>query len=492
MKFRNYLALLLFISACSSIEAKVLFSKFELENPRDFKYKFDSVFHRIEMPVARYAYGKSQVVLENSYASSVFKNPDSWKSGPILDSLCLILSKYPAKEEDWLINFYDLLASRLQALYVLAPEANDSRLKHILILQTSCKTEEQAKNLFHGFVIFAHPKHAHLKQEPGWVGNSTLLENNDSLLAYDSSYIPQTNMCFHHGTTYDIEVFENKVWIAWENGLFVTADTFQKFDRMDNGLHGDTLIRLCTFQSKLYGLSRRGTVCLWNGKEWQFQFTPGNSHQLPESLIASEDVLIAVYSEDDFFISGDGKNFVNRRYKVKTGDKWEIINLSPGSFVTQGDSILFSSGNKLFLSRDNLLNIRVLYEFPKNQLAFIQSFIIDGIRWYVCGMAQDPEDQHIIYSTLVSVGNHTVWGSIHPPEKSFTFYQLYQRKVTDPIWFTGGGQDGFLGTRTYIRKQEKWFRMDIPATVIGWYGGYYLAPGMGGNLFLITEPGLQD
>jgi len=94
--------------------------------------------------------------LFNAYAQATIANPDSWKSGMNnveVQSIDIVFSKYPKQKEDWITNYYSLLANRLSALFAIDPELNSNKIQFNLIVQTNCETEEATKTLFHGIVI---------------------------------------------------------------------------------------------------------------------------------------------------------------------------------------------------------------------------------------------------------------------------------------------------------------------------------------------------
>ncbi|WNJ19822.1 hypothetical protein [Pontibacter sp. G13] len=90
------------------------------------------------------------------YASPVILNPEdvaqidpSW-----VTAIDLVYTRYPWDFNDWLTDYDWLLENRLKSLYELQPawfERDDIQWRYIL--QTDCKSEPEAMQYFHGFVL---------------------------------------------------------------------------------------------------------------------------------------------------------------------------------------------------------------------------------------------------------------------------------------------------------------------------------------------------
>lgn len=95
-----------------------------------------------------------EVILYMSYASAKVKNKDSWdNTNKVVKEIDLIFTNYPKKKEDWITNYDSLLSWRKKAIAELIPETSNTNIKWNIILQTSCKTESEAKKMFHGAVL---------------------------------------------------------------------------------------------------------------------------------------------------------------------------------------------------------------------------------------------------------------------------------------------------------------------------------------------------
>ncbi|MDP5170400.1 MAG: hypothetical protein NWR72_09140 [Bacteroidia bacterium] len=128
----------------------------------DDTFMHDGVqFHRWELPVYRFAELTPQVALRTEYAQHTFQNPGDWillKGSMKAYEIDLVFTKYPENIDKWRTNYYDLLSSRLKTLFELDSTLRNANIKWNMVLQTQCKTEEEAINYFHGFVIKYHPR----------------------------------------------------------------------------------------------------------------------------------------------------------------------------------------------------------------------------------------------------------------------------------------------------------------------------------------------
>jgi hypothetical protein len=111
----------------------------------------------VEMPVYTYDGSHIGVSLRMSYASARIENPDAmslWK-GLDIARVDLIFSKYPHDLDNWIINYETLLQRRLRALKELDESLlTDPDIEWNYVLQTNCENEAEAKDLFHGFIVY--------------------------------------------------------------------------------------------------------------------------------------------------------------------------------------------------------------------------------------------------------------------------------------------------------------------------------------------------
>lgn len=137
------------------VVSQVYFTPEAISKPQDYKYIYDNSFNYAEINVFNKARYSDAVILENGYAESKIKNPEDWtkiqnKKAYQID---VIFTKYPWNKSDWLTNYYDLLAKRLDQLFEMDPILNSENIRWNLVLQTDCKTEDETRNYFHGIVI---------------------------------------------------------------------------------------------------------------------------------------------------------------------------------------------------------------------------------------------------------------------------------------------------------------------------------------------------
>ncbi|MHB1278021.1 MAG: hypothetical protein ACYC1Q_06450 [Bacteroidia bacterium] len=150
------LSLLLFSGLFVHGQTKPRFSKELLDNPKANAAAIEKLF-KIQLTKKVNPAGlKSAVALENGYAKFDIPNAEPWyqtREGVKTLEVSLVFSKYPADFNFWQTNYYELLANRLKTLFDIDPELNDMNIIYTLVLETECKTEDEAKKLFHGFLI---------------------------------------------------------------------------------------------------------------------------------------------------------------------------------------------------------------------------------------------------------------------------------------------------------------------------------------------------
>lgn len=155
--FRKLILSLLLISGLfASGQVTPRFSREMLENPKANAAALEKLF-KIQLTKKVSPTGlKNAVALENGYAKYDIANAEPWyqvREGVKALEVSLVFSKYPADLNFWQTNYYELLANRLKTLFDIDPELNDMTIIYNLVLETECRTEEEAKKLFHGFLI---------------------------------------------------------------------------------------------------------------------------------------------------------------------------------------------------------------------------------------------------------------------------------------------------------------------------------------------------
>lgn len=131
-----------------------------LDNPTTDKRKFESYFKTLETKQVKPRAQKNAVALENGYAQYKIKNSEAWtklKDKNKATQIEVVYTKYPKDLQFWLTPYHDLLANRLKALFEVDPDLNDVSIKFIMVLQTDCETDEQARKMWHGILIRYRP-----------------------------------------------------------------------------------------------------------------------------------------------------------------------------------------------------------------------------------------------------------------------------------------------------------------------------------------------
>lgn len=162
----------------SYAQKQPLFSLEILENPIENQKQLDAILPVEQIRVYKKPMISNQmVVLTNGYAIAEIQNPDAWKAlknkvKPV--GISIVFTKFPADKNDWITNYYILLAKRLKALFALDEKLNDISINWKLMWQTGCRTEQKAESMFHGFVI----EYVWLKQKEMTTNRIEIEEDN--------------------------------------------------------------------------------------------------------------------------------------------------------------------------------------------------------------------------------------------------------------------------------------------------------------------------
>jgi hypothetical protein len=144
---------------CLLLPALLLCSLPAAADDDDFLYK-KITFHQAEVPFYTFPEYTSLAALQVGYAQSAIVDPNAWHSvskGNVAYEIDLVFTLYPRKIDAWRTNYYDLLEERLRALQAIDSSLIGPHIRWNMILQTQCESEEDAKSLFHGFVIKYKP-----------------------------------------------------------------------------------------------------------------------------------------------------------------------------------------------------------------------------------------------------------------------------------------------------------------------------------------------
>jgi len=112
---------------------------------------------------------KDVIYLENGYASAKIRDVENYlihTEKHKVSKVEIIYTKYPLHKEDWLTNYYDLLARRLKQIFSIDSTLNSSEIEWFLVSQTECRTAYEAKNMFHGIALYLEPLSATKKVAP--------------------------------------------------------------------------------------------------------------------------------------------------------------------------------------------------------------------------------------------------------------------------------------------------------------------------------------
>jgi len=145
-----------FIYVTFSVFAQKAFPDYILNNPQKFSKDFEAEFLYKEVPVYTKNPREKSVIIKNDYASAVLKLPIVWPlklKQYYVKEVRIIFTKYPANKSFWNTNYYELLAKRLQSVFALDTNLNNSTINYTLVLQTQCTTDEEAKSMLHGIEI---------------------------------------------------------------------------------------------------------------------------------------------------------------------------------------------------------------------------------------------------------------------------------------------------------------------------------------------------
>jgi hypothetical protein len=127
-----------------------------LANPIQNANWFEERLEFILIPIFENEIKEGELFIENGYAEFRFADLSAWNSLPkdyVINSVDIIFTNYPRKKDDWITNYYELLANRITELIALDEQFNSSKINYRLVLQTECNNGEQAKKFLHGVFI---------------------------------------------------------------------------------------------------------------------------------------------------------------------------------------------------------------------------------------------------------------------------------------------------------------------------------------------------
>lgn len=147
------------------------FSEGILASPIDYAQWFDSNIEIDSVPIYEFVESSRSIVLDFGYASATIQNEVQTANNnrhPI--TVDLVFTGYPIKKDDWITNYYTLLANRVMSLLEFDNRLNDNAVEWRLVIQTDCVTSKDAISMFHGAVIstkIMEPNRLAMPQEKG-------------------------------------------------------------------------------------------------------------------------------------------------------------------------------------------------------------------------------------------------------------------------------------------------------------------------------------
>lgn len=128
-----------------------------LEKPTRHKKEIESAFHWITTPQFTNN-SPNALLLKNGYALASFIHPEKYRGiSSKVDTIDIIFTMYPKRKSAWRYGYHKLLADRIKAIIKLDSTLNDEHVVWRAIGQNNCRTEEEAKMMFHG-VRFIYSK----------------------------------------------------------------------------------------------------------------------------------------------------------------------------------------------------------------------------------------------------------------------------------------------------------------------------------------------
>lgn len=134
----------------------VMFNDSVLDNPIENAFWFDSTVEVVNVAKYMQQTNSEAITLDNGYVEYLLSGQNRWLTigyTVIPKQIDIVFTQYPKRKEDWITNYYELLANRLKALFTVDKNLNSTNIRWRLVMQTSCNNEEEAKQLFHGIVL---------------------------------------------------------------------------------------------------------------------------------------------------------------------------------------------------------------------------------------------------------------------------------------------------------------------------------------------------
>lgn len=207
-----------------------------LDNPTTDKRRFESYFRTIETRKVKPRAQKA-VALENGYAKYEIKNPEAWnklKNTHKATQIEVVYTKYPKDLNFWLTPYHQLLANRLKALFEIDPDLNDVSIKYIMVLQTDCDSDDEARKMWHGILIRHRPM---TKKELEEKAAENADDDQEAVPGMPGGYSTVKRFLKSVGGMYDSVIYKvlerNK---QWQNVLMVNDWTGSNYQYAAQGI----------------------------------------------------------------------------------------------------------------------------------------------------------------------------------------------------------------------------------------------------------------
>lgn len=129
----------------------IVFEQFKISTYQFTKLTPQHVFH---MPYAKYEMAEAEIERWRRISPKV-----------VPFEIDMVFTLYPEDISRWRTNYYELIKDRLQTLFEIDSTLRTNDIRWNMVLQTDCKTEEEAKDFFHGFVVKFRPREVHMVDE---------------------------------------------------------------------------------------------------------------------------------------------------------------------------------------------------------------------------------------------------------------------------------------------------------------------------------------
>jgi hypothetical protein len=157
--FRSVCCCFLFFPVIADCQVKFIIA--QLHEPLRYGAAIANSLNTIEIPEYRCAETKNNCIyLKTGLRASKIYSCDEWtgiKDTVVPYQIDVVYSKYPLHNGEY-NEIYPLLLDRLDHLFLMDPSLNNLHLKWNKVLQTHCISDDQVNTLFHGIVIWFHPK----------------------------------------------------------------------------------------------------------------------------------------------------------------------------------------------------------------------------------------------------------------------------------------------------------------------------------------------